>query len=308
MRARITSVGLILPPPAAAIDSPDHIDRASLAALPSKPGVYVFRDPAGAPLYIGKSINIRARVLAHLRTPHEAALLGDTHRIDFVRTAGDIGALLLESHMIKRLQPPYNVLLKFPAESFALCMQGDEALGGKMRVQIVGHSDAYCDDERLPVFGLFASRSAAQEGLEALVRRHALCPALLGLESASQGRACFAHQIGRCRGACIGIEARAAHFMRLRQALAELDAAAWPFPGPIGIVETDQRWRQIHVVHRWSYLGALEGRQRTIQLPANPPIDIDTYKILARPLADGTLTVAPLVHTRGRNYRAVLPD
>ena len=68
MQSRITSAGLIVRRDAAeAFVYPDHIDRASIDALPSKPGIYIFWDENDKPLYIGKSVNIRSRVLSHLR-------------------------------------------------------------------------------------------------------------------------------------------------------------------------------------------------------------------------------------------------
>ena len=92
---------------------PEHqIDAQSLEALPRTPGVYIFQGEGTLPLYIGKSINIRSRVLSHLRTPEEARMLAQTRRIDFVETAGEIGALLLESQMIKAQSPLFNQRLR----------------------------------------------------------------------------------------------------------------------------------------------------------------------------------------------------
>ena len=113
MRSRVSSVGLILrPDPASGFCYPDHIDRASLDALPRQPGVYRFIGHDGWPVYIGKSVCLRSRVLSHLRTPEEAAMLRDTARVEFERTAGEVGALLLESRLIKQMQPAYNALLR----------------------------------------------------------------------------------------------------------------------------------------------------------------------------------------------------
>jgi excinuclease Cho len=276
---------LILPPPPVDFDYPAHINRASLDALPPKPGVYIFRNRAKSAIYIGKSVNLRSRVMAHLRTPEEAAMLAETQHVDFLRTPGEIGALLLESRLIKQHQPAYNVQLKFMAEPFALYLEDD------MRPQAAACSDVPWKASA-SLFGLFISRGAAQEALLDLIRRHMLCPALLGIETATHGRACFARQIGRCRGACIGDESKEAHFKRLQTALEQLNAEIWPYAGPIGIVETEDRWRQIHIVDRWSYIGSLEGRRRTMRLPARRIVDIDTYKILSRPLAEGKLTIA----------------
>lgn len=290
MRPRVTAVGLVMPPdPAAGFAYPDHIDRASLDALPRKPGVYTFRDPDGMPLYIGKSVDLRARVLSHLRNPEEAAMLRATRSVDFSRTAGEVGALLLESQLIKQWQPPCNAQLKTVRATFSLAWEEG------MARPLVTASDDGAEAPGAQRYGLYASHGAAEEGLRKLVRGHRLCPAMLGLETRVHGRACFAHQIGHCAGACAGRETRAAHDARLHLALRRLQETVWPYPGPVGIVERDGRLRQVHVVDRWSYLGSLEGRRRRLERPVCPQVDIDTFKILARPLLEGGLETGPCV-------------
>lgn len=288
MRPRVTSVGLVLVSRSTEhFTYPAHIDRASLDALPSAPGVYFFRDKDGVAVYIGKSINIRSRVLTHLRTPEEAAMLEASHRVDFRRTAGEIGALLLESRLIKQQQPFYNILLKDVAEAFAFHLPHDSN-----RPQPVCRSEV-APDEAAFLYGMFASPTAALIKLHELIRQHGLCPALLGLETTTHGRACFSHQLGRCRGACVGKESGEQHAQRLRMALSSLNTAFWPYEGPIGIVEREDRWRQVHVIDCWSYIGTLEGRRRQIMATAGAAIDMDTYKILIRPLAENRLTIMP---------------
>lgn len=284
MRPRVTSIGLVMPPsPTGNFDYPEHIDRASIDALPCKPGIYYFLDRHRVPVYIGKSINIRARVLSHLRCPQEAAMLQAAHSVDFERTAGEIGALLRESQLIKQLQPRFNVLLRGVGEVFSLRFVEDSLL-----VQPVGSYESDVSEQGM-LYGLFASRGAAQEGLRALVRRHRLCPALLGLEKATRGRACFACQIGHCNGACIGKEPARVHHARLRDALEQLQAEVWPYAGPIGIVEEDEDLRQVHVVDHWSYRGTLQGRRSRFTPNTNRVVDIDVYKILSQPLQNGDL-------------------
>jgi excinuclease Cho len=302
MRPRVTSVGLIVPPdPSDDFAYPQHIDRACIDGLPSRPGVYLFRDRRHVPIYIGKSVNIRSRVLSHLRTPKEAGMLQHTCTIDFLRTAGEIGALLQESQLIKQHQPVYNAQLKYIGETFALRLAA-----GERRPQAVGSFEADAADNGV-LYGLFASRSAALEGLRLLIRQHKLCPALCGLETTVRGRACFSRQIGRCLGACIGDESEAVHDARLRAALEQLQASVWPYPGPVGIVEECDGWRQIHVVERWCYLGSMERRRNSPRRPAKPVIDIDTYKILAKPMLNGELDIVamtfPEERKRGGNKR-----
>lgn len=91
---------------------PEHL-RTSLELLPKSPGVYLFHGLSDSmPLYIGKSINIRSRVMAHFRTQDEARLLRQTQRISFHETAGEVGALLLEAQLIKQQQPLFNKRLR----------------------------------------------------------------------------------------------------------------------------------------------------------------------------------------------------
>jgi DNA polymerase-3 subunit epsilon len=84
--------------------------RPDLSALPDDPGVYVFRDEGGRALYVGKSVSLRTRARAHFCAP-----AGWTERaevVDYVPTASELGALVLENRLIKRWRPPGNVKLK----------------------------------------------------------------------------------------------------------------------------------------------------------------------------------------------------
>jgi excinuclease Cho len=286
--SRVTSIGLIVvPDPADSFVYPSHIDRASLASLPPRPGVYFFRDRHGHPIYIGKSINIRHRVFSHLRTPQEAAMLAQSRSVDCVPTAGEIGALLMESQLIKQWQPEWNVLLRHEGEAFAIGLCRASGLP-----RVVGASEA---DGDAALHGLFASRSAAQENLRQLIRRHGLCPAITGLEMRVGQRACFAHQLGQCRGACAGAETLVQHNARLQAVLQALQHEVWPWDGPIGIVEECEGWRQTHIVDRWSYLGSLHGRQRKVARPARWKADMDVYKILSQPARRGDLRLRSCV-------------
>jgi excinuclease Cho len=136
--------------------------------------------------------------------------------------------------------------------------------------------------------------------LRAIVGSEQLCPALTGLEAAARGRPCFASQIGRCRGACCGRESAEEHAERLRAALYSLRVMAWPFAGPIGIVEESDGWRQTQLIDRWCYLGTGEqvssGPGRKAAAPRKsapePRFEMDTYQILLKPLLLGELTLA----------------
>ena len=89
----------------------------SPSELPELPGVYVFScGKLQHPLYIGKSINIKKRVLSHYyekkHSIKKRRMLDKADCISYIRTAGDLGACLEESRLIKKLQPLYNKRLR----------------------------------------------------------------------------------------------------------------------------------------------------------------------------------------------------
>ncbi|MGI8594588.1 MAG: exonuclease domain-containing protein [Solirubrobacteraceae bacterium] len=82
-------------------------------ALPAGPGVYLFRDSLGRVLYVGKSVNVRARARTHFRPGAERPdWAPHAQVVDARATHSELGALVLESRLIKELRPPGNALLK----------------------------------------------------------------------------------------------------------------------------------------------------------------------------------------------------
>src|SRR5215217_3800202 len=90
--------------------------RPDLSKLPKDPGVYIFRDADGQPLYVGKSVCLRTRARAHFTTP--VAWTGEAEHVDYQPTESELGALLLENRLIKRLRPPGNVNLKKSVDGY----------------------------------------------------------------------------------------------------------------------------------------------------------------------------------------------
>lgn len=132
---------------------PEHL-RPWLEALPKQPGVYLFHGESDTlPLYIGKSVNIRSRVLSHLRTPDEAAMLRQARRITWQRTAGELGALLLEAQLIKEQQPLFNKRLRQNRQLCSLRLADD-------RPQVVYASELDFSQQS-DLYGLFANRRAS---------------------------------------------------------------------------------------------------------------------------------------------------
>ena len=265
---------------------PEHL-RAAIADMPPAPGVYVFHGAdADMPLYIGKSVNLRSRLLSHLRNPDEARLLRQTRRISHILTAGDIGAQLLEARMIKQQQPLLNQKLRRNRQLCSLRMQDGLP-------EVVYSKDVNFATES-GLYGLFASRHGALEGLRQVADAQRLCYAALGLEKLPKGRACFRAMLHQCAGWCRGDESAKAHRQRLFTGLEGLRVACWPYPGAVGLVEGDG-FQQIHVIQNWCYLGSVQQPEDARKLTTTAPgFDADGYKILCRPILDGSVRVIPL--------------
>jgi excinuclease Cho len=270
--------------------APVHkIDPESLAALPRTSGVYIFKGEGTLPLYIGKSVDIRSRVMSHLRTPDEASMIAQTRRIDFIETAGEIGALLLESRMIKTQSPLFNQRLR---RIRTLCSIRLNQTGQGAVPEIVDSKSIHLGATQ-GLYGLFSSTHSAQAKLKELAQQHRLCMSVLGLEKTST-RGCFGLQIKTCLGACVGNEDRQTHDQRLLSALVDSQVEVWPFSGPVDVVEESEGWVQRHRVNHWCYLGtrcSKTGQASQLAERGVHEFDLDSYKILVKPIMLQTVKV-----------------
>ncbi len=267
------------------------IDPASLSALPRSAGVYLFKGEGSLPLYIGKSVDIRSRVLSHLRAEDEAEMMSQTNRVEFIQTAGEIGALLLESHLIKQLSPLFNIRLRRIRN---LCSIHLSPTSDVLQPVVVTAKDLGVGEVE-GLYGLFGSVRAAQNKLRELADPHCLCLGLLGLEKMG-ARGCFGLQVKSCLGACVGREDRAAHDARLLSALADLKVHAWPFADAIELIETQGDWTQRHRIQNWRYLGTTCSKSSAYPVNVQKSFDLDTYKILVKPIMMGKAHVAQVTN------------
>ncbi len=267
--------------------------RHDIDAIPEGPGVYLMHGEGEIPLYIGKSVNLRRRVLSHFQADHRAAremrLSQEVRRIEVRETAGELGALLLEARLVKQLQPLLNRRLR---RDNTLCSWriADDLSERPLLVLVRGEEFDARDFGRL--YGIYRSRRQAHTVLRELAARHALCLRALGLESGS-GR-CFAHQLGRCRGVCCGEEDARLHAARVQAALAAERLRAWPWDGPVALRESDSEGVrcELHVFDQWRHLGTVHDEAELDELLRTPRrgdgfgFDLDTYRLLVAHLAD----------------------
>ncbi|MFL5045489.1 MAG: excinuclease ABC subunit UvrC, partial [Xanthobacteraceae bacterium] len=212
-----------LPEVEAAIDLADlsgplAAGRAAIIAhakhAPAAPGVYRMLDAAGEVLYVGKAKNIKKRVIAYGRpTGHDTRIermIVATASLEFITTATETEALLLEANLIKRLRPRFNVLMRDDKSFPYILITGDHAAP-----QIMKHRGAR--GRRGDYFGPFASAQAVHRTLTALERAF-LIRSCSDAVYESRTRPCLLHQIKRCSAPCTGEIALADYAALVREA------------------------------------------------------------------------------------------
>lgn len=254
--------------------------------LPEAPGVYLFyQTPHSLPLYIGKSIQLKKRIQAHFQRAKtnrkEKRLMSQVALIEYRLTVGEIGALLLESQLIKAKLPRHNRRLRKTKLLYTIQL---ESMGDSLVPSVIEHrSTSFTPNQRH--YGLFRTRRSATDFLENLVATHQLCKKILKLEQTQ--RACFSHQLNKCRGACVAAESIVEHNQRLEQALQAHRQLTWPYSGPIAIKESNATQTEYHVLDQWAYLGTVSHEtelQPCLADKNSSQFDIDTFHILLQAL------------------------
>jgi DNA polymerase-3 subunit epsilon len=260
---------------------PSNIDPAIIDQLPDTPGVYLFYGENSLPLYVGKAIDLKRRVLSHFAADHsspkEMSLARQVRRIDWIKTGGEVGAFLKESALIKELQPTHNRQLRRSSElcTIALVDHG----GGHMSPEIV-HAGDIDFSKSTKLYGLFKTTRDATKTLIGLAAEYGLCHAMLHVEKRVKGKSCFGYQLKKCKGTCVGNEPLIAHSMRLVQGLTKLQLKIWPFDGPALLEEGDE----VLVVDQWCFLGVAGSDDEVASKleTRRPQFDRDTYRILSK--------------------------
>jgi DNA polymerase-3 subunit epsilon len=254
---------------------PPGLDPSLLDELPETAGVYLFFGADDVPLYIGKGVNLRSRILAHFSANpaagKEIPIRQAIRRVEWTECAGEFSALLLESHLIKTRQPLHNSLQRRQRQ---LCAWRLAAVpDSQPQLQLV-REDAIDPTALGELFGLYRSRKHAEEALRGLARNHALNPRLLGLES------------GDVRASS---ETDAQHYLRLKLALAAQRLKDWPYPGKIAVREYDaaSQRTQLHLFEHWCFLSSVNNEadlHDVLAQRSTPVFDLDIYKLLQQVL------------------------
>ena len=189
-----------LPPGDRPLAAGRDVILATLAALPSSPGVYRMISAKGDVLYIGKAKNLKKRVASYANIANQSTrilrMVAQAASIEVVSTHTEVEALLLEANLIKRLRPRYNILLRDDKSFPYILITGDDQWP-----RITKHRGARKRGGEY--FGPFASAGAVNQTINALQRAFPLRSCSDSM-FASRTRPCLQYQIKRCTAPCVG--------------------------------------------------------------------------------------------------------
>jgi DNA polymerase-3 subunit epsilon len=192
---------------------PPNLARSEFDKLPAKAGVYYFHDAKGKVIYVGKAINIKKRIAGHFtgdaREWNRSNIRNEIHQISFELTGTELIALLLEAQEIQRLWPRYNLAQKYKVEEWGIYDYED-------RNEYIRFSITPRTRGSRPLMS-FTSKGDAWNFMWEKIREHELCSKLCGLQKTSG--ACYEHQAGTCKGACLNIEEPSQYNQRVTSAI-----------------------------------------------------------------------------------------
>ncbi|MEE8470916.1 MAG: excinuclease ABC subunit UvrC, partial [Dehalococcoidia bacterium] len=172
-----------------------------LKALPTKPGVYLFKDETGRVLYVGKAAILRHRVRSYFGTsrtltPKLQKMVSRAYDLDFILTGSEQEAIILECNLIKRHHPPFNVNLKddksYPYVKVSLNEEWPRVFATRR-----------FEDDGGRYFGPYASAKSVRRTLDLLKQLFRYCSPKSAI-TGKKPRPCFYYYIHRCVGACSG--------------------------------------------------------------------------------------------------------
>jgi DNA polymerase III subunit epsilon len=241
------------------------LDLSLIHRLPEEPGVYYFHNENGEVIYVGKSKDIRKRVITHFgneKSMRSISMKASISDISYEKTGSELIALLLESDEIKKLKPIFNRAQRRSLFNNGLYIYQDQ--GGFLRMHI-----AKTNTTGSPV-STFSSMDEAKGFVYRLVEEFQLCQKLCGLYESSN--ACFHFSIGQCRGACCGKEPSSIYNKRVEEALSRYHYQDENFV----VIDRGRHSgeRSIVMVENGKYLGF---GYTDVDTPVSSPVDMKEF-------------------------------
>ncbi len=187
--------------------------KEKLDRLPDRPGVYLHKDAKGQVIYIGKAASLRSRVRSYFqesraRDPKTDALVQQIRDLEFIVTDNELEALILESNLVKKHRPRYNIILRDDKHYPFLKLTTNEDFPRLVVARrVVKDGAAY--------FGPFYPATAMRETLRLVRQLFPLRTCRINIDGSLQ-RPCIQYDIHRCNAPCTGWESREGYWRTVR--------------------------------------------------------------------------------------------
>jgi excinuclease ABC subunit C len=196
-----------------------------LESVPAKPGVYLFRDERGEPIYVGKAKSLRSRVRAYFRGGDKRPGMGQlTERIadlEVIVTGTEVEALHLEQNLIKRYRPPFNIRLR-DDKSFPYIAVTVEDEFPRVMFTRERHRPG------VVYFGPYANAKKVRETLDVLNRVFPYRPCEGPKPGRHSGIPCLDYHIDRCLAPCVGYVSKEDYAVIVEQVMEFLSGETRP--------------------------------------------------------------------------------
>jgi len=207
------------PDPNRALAVTETLDR-KLKHLPTRPGVYMFKDAAGEILYIGKAKSLRSRVRGHFshdptHSVKQAEMVRRARDVDTIVVGSEAEALLLENNLIKTHQPRFNIRLKDDKRYPYIKVTVTEPFPRVFVTRRV-------ENDGSKYFGPYTEVAAMRQALEVVKRAYTVRSCRYDLPTETPSRPCLDYHIGRCKAPCVGLQSQAEYGEMVGEILAVL--------------------------------------------------------------------------------------
>lgn len=180
--------------------------QSKLDHLPDHPGVYLFRDTSGELLYVGKAASLADRVRSYFQrgadhSPKTTVLVGQIADLETIVTRSELEALILESNLIKRHRPRFNVVLRDDKQYPYLRLPVKDRFPRLSIVRKVQKDGAL-------YYGPYTPAGALRETLKVIKKSFPLATCTIEIDGTAE-RACLEFEIKRCMAPCTGNQSQA---------------------------------------------------------------------------------------------------
>ena len=191
-----------------------------IKTLPTRPGVYLFKDAAGDVVYVGKAGSLRPRVRSYFnassQSPKTREMLRHVVSLETIVVGSEAEALILEANLIKEYQPRFNIQLRDDKRYPYIKVTTKEPFP-RVFVTRKLHNDGS------RYFGPYTSVGVMRQALEVIKRLYTVRSCSYDLPREAPERACLDYHIGRCLAPCVGLQDQASYGDMIGEILKILD-------------------------------------------------------------------------------------